>query len=488
MQIAQEALTFDDVLLLPAYSEILPRDVDLKTRVSREITLNIPLLSAAMDTVTESRLAIALAEQGGLGIVHKSMSIEEQAREVRLVKKFESGVIKEPITVGPEASIREVLMLMGQHGISGVPVVSGQQLVGIVTSRDLRFETRLELPVTEAMTPQERLVTVQEGAERDEILTLLHRHRIEKLLVVNGDFQLRGMITVKDIQKAEDFPNACKDEQGRLRVGAAVSTGEGTEERVEALVAAGVDLIVVDTAHGHSRGVIDRVSWIKKHFADVQVVGGNIATADAATALADAGADAVKVGIGPGSICTTRVIAGVGVPQISAIDNAVTALKKRDVPIIADGGIRYSGDMAKAIAAGAHCVMMGSMFAGTEEAPGEVELFQGRSYKSYRGMGSIGAMARSQGSSDRYFQENAGDVDKLVPEGIEGRVPYKGAMSAIVHQLLGGLRASMGYCGCGDIETFRTRAAFARITNSGVREGHVHDVSITKEAPNYRSD
>ncbi len=488
MKIAQEALTFDDVLLLPAYSEIMPRDVDLKTRVSREITLNIPLLSAAMDTVTESRLAIALAEQGGLGIVHKSMSIEEQAREVRLVKKFESGVIKEPITVGPQASIREVLMLMGQHGISGVPVVSGGKLVGIVTSRDLRFETRLELPVTEAMTPQDRLVTVQEGAERDEILTLLHRHRIEKLLVVNAAFELRGMITVKDIQKAEDFPNACKDEHGRLRVGAAVSTGEGTEERVEALVEAGVDLIVVDTAHGHSRGVIDRVRWIKQHFADVQVVGGNIATGDAALALAEAGADAVKVGIGPGSICTTRVIAGVGVPQISAIDNAVTALAKQDVPIIADGGIRYSGDMAKAIAAGAHCVMMGSMLAGTEEAPGEIELYQGRSYKSYRGMGSIGAMARTQGSSDRYFQENNGDVDKLVPEGIEGRVPYKGAMSAIVHQLLGGLRASMGYCGCADIEQFRTRTQFARITNSGVREGHVHDVSITKEAPNYRSD
>ncbi|MEX0449787.1 IMP dehydrogenase [Spiribacter sp. 221] len=488
MQIAQEALTFDDVLLLPDYSEVLPRDVDLATRVTRDIRLNIPLLSAAMDTVTEARLAISLAEQGGLGVVHKSMSIEAQAREVRTVKKFESGVIKEPITVHPEASIREVLLLMGQHGISGVPVVQGSQLVGIVTSRDLRFETRLDLPVTEAMTPQARLVTVQEGAERDEILTLLHRHRIEKLLVVNGEFQLRGMITVKDIQKAEDFPNACKDEHGRLRVGAAVSTGEGTEERVEALAAAGVDLLVVDTAHGHSRGVIDRVAWVKKHFPDVQVVGGNIATGDAAVALVEAGADAVKVGIGPGSICTTRVIAGVGVPQISAIDNAVSALKGRDVPVIADGGIRFSGDMAKAMAAGAHCVMMGSMFAGTEEAPGEVELYQGRSYKSYRGMGSIGAMSSSQGSSDRYFQENAGNVDKLVPEGIEGRVPYKGPMNVIVHQLLGGLRASMGYCGCRDIDEFRSRAKFARITNSGVREGHVHDVSITKEAPNYRSD
>ncbi|MDR9433549.1 MAG: IMP dehydrogenase [Spiribacter sp.] len=488
MQIAQEALTFDDVLLLPDYSEVMPRDVDLSTRVSRDITLNIPLLSAAMDTVTESRLAIALAEQGGIGIVHKSMSIAEQAREVRIVKKFESGVIKEPITVTPNSSIRDVLTLMGQHGISGVPVVEGEKLVGIVTSRDLRFETRLDLPVTAAMTPEDRLVTVQEGAERDEVLGLLHRHRIEKLLVVNRDFKLRGMITVKDIQKAKDFPQACKDEHGQLRVGAAVSTGENTEERVSALAEAGVDLLVVDTAHGHSRGVLDRVSWIKKHFPGVQVVGGNIATADAALALVKAGADAVKVGIGPGSICTTRVIAGVGVPQVTAIDNVATALKGSDIPVIGDGGIRYSGDMAKAIAAGAHCVMMGSMLAGTEEAPGEVELFQGRSYKSYRGMGSIGAMARHQGSSDRYFQDNAGDVDKLVPEGIEGRVPYKGAMSAIVHQLLGGLRASMGYCGCADISTFRADAKFARITNSGVLEGHVHDVSITKEAPNYRSN
>jgi IMP dehydrogenase len=487
MKIAQEALTFDDVLLLPDYSEVLPRDVDLSTRVSREITLNIPLLSAAMDTVTEARLAIALAEQGGLGVVHKSMSITDQAREVRTVKKFESGVIKEPITVAPSATIREVLMLMGQHGISGVPVVEGEKLVGIVTSRDLRFETRLDLSVTAAMTPEDRLVTVKEGAERDEVLTLLHRHRIEKLLVVNGDFKLRGMITVKDIQKAEDFPNACKDEHGQLRVGAAVSTGEGTEERVSALAEAGVDLLVVDTAHGHSRGVLDRVAWIKKHFPGVQVVGGNIATADAALALAKAGADAVKVGIGPGSICTTRVIAGVGVPQVTAIDNVASALKGKDIPVIGDGGIRYSGDMAKAIAAGAHCVMMGSMFAGTEEAPGEVELYQGRSYKSYRGMGSIGAMSGNQGSSDRYFQEDASDVDKLVPEGIEGRVPYKGGISVIIHQLLGGLRASMGYCGCGDIPAFRTGAKFARITNSGVLESHVHDVSITKEAPNYRS-
>ncbi|RZU98197.1 IMP dehydrogenase [Spiribacter vilamensis] len=488
MQITQEALTFDDVLLLPDYSEVLPKAVDLTTRVTRDIRLNIPLLSAAMDTVTESRLAIRLAEQGGIGIVHKSMSVDDQAREVRIVKKFESGVIKEPITVTPEATIREVLTLMGQYGISGVPVVEGRQLKGIVTSRDLRFETRLDMKVTDAMTPEERLVTVQEGAERGEILTLLHRHRIEKLLVVNPRFELRGMITVKDIQKAEDFPNACKDEYGRLRVGAAVSTGEGTEERVEALAEAGVDLLVVDTAHGHSKGVIDRVGWIKRHFPAVQVIGGNIATGNAARALADAGADAVKVGIGPGSICTTRVIAGVGVPQVTAVDNVATALADSDVPVIADGGIRFSGDMAKAMAAGAHCVMMGSMFAGTDEAPGEVELYQGRSYKSYRGMGSIGAMSGKQGSSDRYFQDNARDADKLVPEGIEGRVPYKGPMNVIIHQLLGGLRASMGYCGCADIDSFRNRATFARITNSGVREGHVHDVSITKEAPNYRSD
>ncbi|PWG63853.1 IMP dehydrogenase [Sediminicurvatus halobius] len=488
MRIAQEALTFDDVLLLPDYSDVLPRDVALSTQVTRGIELNIPLVSAAMDTVTEARLAIALAEQGGIGVVHKSMSPEQQALEVRRVKKFESGVIKEPITVPPQTSIRDVLALMGQHGISGVPVVEGATLVGIVTSRDLRFETRLDAPVTEAMTGGERLVTVHEGAEREEILTLLHRNRIEKLLVVNDRFELRGMITVKDIQKAKDYPYACKDEYGRLRVGAAVSTGPGTEERVEALVEAGVDMLVVDTAHGHSRGVIDRVRWIKRNHPDLQVVGGNIATADAARALADAGVDGVKVGIGPGSICTTRVVAGVGVPQITAIANVAGELEGTDLPVIADGGIRYSGDMAKAIAAGAHCVMMGSMFAGTEEAPGEVELYQGRSYKSYRGMGSIGAMSGSQGSSDRYFQEDANSVEKLVPEGIEGRVPYKGALGAIVHQLLGGLRASMGYCGCRDIHEFRTRPAFARITNAGVRESHVHDVSITKEAPNYRVD
>ncbi|MGD8430109.1 MAG: IMP dehydrogenase [Ectothiorhodospiraceae bacterium] len=488
MRIAQEALTFDDVLLVPSYSEVLPRDVDLRTRLTRGIDLNIPLLSAAMDTVTEARLAIAIAEQGGVGIVHKNMTVEQQAQEVRRVKKFESGVIKEPITVSPDTSIQDVLRLMSQQGISGVPVVEGEDLVGIVTSRDLRFETRREAPVTEAMTGRDRLVTVHEGAERDEILALLHRHRIEKLLVVNDRFQLRGMITVKDIQKAHDYPNACKDEHGRLRVGAAVSTGAGTEERVGALVEAGVDVLVVDTAHGHSRGVVERVRWIKQNYPDVQVVAGNIATAEAARMLHDAGADAVKVGIGPGSICTTRIIAGVGVPQISAIANVAAELEGSDLPIIADGGIRFSGDMAKAVAAGAHSVMMGSMFAGTEEAPGEVELYQGRSYKSYRGMGSIGAMSGSQGSSDRYFQEDADSVEKLVPEGIEGRVPYKGSLVAIIHQLMGGMRASMGYCGCATIQEFRTATQFSRVTNAGVKESHVHDVSITKESPNYRVD
>jgi IMP dehydrogenase len=488
MRIAQEALTFDDVLLIPAYSDVLPRDVDLTTRLTRGIEMNMPLLSAAMDTVTEARLAIALAEQGGVGIVHKNMTIEQQAMEVRRVKKFESGVIKEPISVPPDTSISEVLELMRQHAISGVPVVDGENLVGIVTSRDLRFETRLGEPVTAAMTARDRLVTVREGAEREEILNLLHAHRIEKLLVVNDDFQLRGMITVKDIQKAKDYPNACKDEHGRLRVGAAVGAGAGTEERVDALVAAGVDVVVVDTAHGHSRGVMERVRWIKQHYPDVQVIAGNIATAEAARALADAGADAVKVGIGPGSICTTRIVAGVGVPQISAIANVASELEGSELPVIADGGIRFSGDVAKAVVAGAHCVMMGSMFAGTEEAPGEVELYQGRSYKSYRGMGSIGAMAQTQGSSDRYFQEDTEKAEKLVPEGIEGRVPYKGSIVAIVHQLMGGLRASMGYCGCRTIEEFRTRPEFARITNAGVRESHVHDVSIVKEAPNYRID
>ncbi|WP_435104460.1 IMP dehydrogenase [Arhodomonas sp. AD133] len=489
MRIAQEALTFDDVLLLPAYSDVLPRDVDLSTSLTRGIDLNIPLVSAAMDTVTEGRLAIALAAQGGVGIVHKNMTVEQQAREVRRVKKFESGIIKEPITVPPETTIAEVLELTRQQGISGVPIVDhGGNLAGIVTSRDLRFESRLDAPVTEAMTGRDRLVTVREGAERDEILALLHEHRIEKLLVVNDDFQLRGMITVKDIQKSRDYPLACKDEFGRLRVGAAVSTGAGTEERVEAMVEAGADVVVVDTAHGHSRGVIERVKWIKRTYPDMQVIAGNIATADAARSLYEAGVDAVKVGIGPGSICTTRIIAGVGVPQITAIANVAGELEGSGLPVIADGGIRFSGDLSKAIVAGAHCVMMGSMFAGTEEAPGEVELYQGRSYKSYRGMGSIGAMSGSHGSSDRYFQEDADSVEKLVPEGIEGRVPYKGGLSAIVHQLMGGVRASMGYCGCASIEEFRTKPEFARITGAGVRESHVHDVNIVKEAPNYRVD
>ena len=485
LRIAEEALTFDDVLLLPAHSTVLPRDVNLATRVTRTIRLNIPLVSAAMDTVTEARLAIALAQEGGIGIIHKNMSAEQQAAEVRRVKKFESGVIKDPFTVTPDTSIREVLALTRAQHISGVPVVAGEDLVGIVTSRDLRFETRHDEPVSSIMTPREKLVTVKEGAERDEILRLLHEHRIEKVLVVNDEFQLRGLITVKDIQKASEYPNACKDDQGRLRVGAAVGVGAGTDERVAALVEAGVDLIVVDTAHGHSQGVLDRVAWVKQHYPEVQVVGGNIATAEAARALADAGADAVKVGIGPGSICTTRIVAGVGVPQISAVANVVEALADTDIPVIADGGIRYSGDLAKAIAAGAHCVMVGSMFAGTEEAPGEVELFQGRSYKSYRGMGSLGAMGSQQGSSDRYFQEGS-DAEKLVPEGIEGRVPYKGPLGPVIHQLLGGLRSSMGYTGCRTIEEMRTRPEFVRVTNAGMRESHVHDVQITKEAPNYR--
>ncbi|MHB8473456.1 MAG: IMP dehydrogenase [Gammaproteobacteria bacterium] len=488
MRIVQEALTFDDVLLLPAHSRVLPKEVSLTTRLTRGIILNSPLVSAAMDTVTEARLAITLAQEGGIGIVHKNMSVEQQARQVLKVKKFESGVIKEPITVAPDVSIRDVFKITKANNISGVPVVDGEALVGIVTSRDLRFETRLDNPVSSIMTPKDRLVTVREGAERDEVIGLLHRHRIEKVLVVNDKFQLRGMITVKDIQKSKDYPSACKDEHGRLRVGAAVGTGVGTDERVAALVAAGVDVIVVDTAHGHSQGVLDRVRWVKQNFPEVQVIGGNIATAAAAKALVEAGADGVKVGIGPGSICTTRIVAGVGVPQISAIANVAEALQGSGVPLIADGGIRYSGDLAKAIAAGAWSVMLGGLFAGTEEAPGEVELYQGRSYKSYRGMGSLAAMSGQQGSSDRYFQENTNDVDKLVPEGIEGRVPYKGSVLAIVHQLMGGLRASMGYVGCANIEEMRTRPEFIRITTAGVRESHVHDVSITKEAPNYRVD
>ncbi|NOS87460.1 MAG: IMP dehydrogenase [Methylococcaceae bacterium] len=487
MRIIQEALTFDDVLLVPLHSTVLPRDVEMQTQLTRGITLNIPLVAAAMDTVTEARLAIAIAQEGGIGIIHKNMTIEQQAREVRHVKKYESGVIKDPITVSPDKSIRDVIQLTRAKNISGVPVVNGDELVGIVTSRDLRFETRFDEPVSKVMTPKDRLVTVNENADRKEVVALLHKHRIEKVLVVNDDFHLRGMITVKDIQKAKDYPHACKDEQERLRVGAAVGTGQGTEERVAALVAAGVDVIIVDTAHGHSQGVLDRVSWVKQNYPNVQVIGGNIATADAALALVAAGADGVKVGIGPGSICTTRIVAGVGVPQITAVSNVADALKGTGVPLIADGGIRYSGDVAKALAAGAHAVMLGGMFAGTEEAPGEVELFQGRSYKSYRGMGSMGAMAQQQGSSDRYFQESD-SAEKLVPEGIEGRVPYKGSLLAVVHQLLGGIRASMGYTGSQTIAILHEKAQFVRVTSAGMRESHVHDVTITKEAPNYRAE
>ncbi len=486
MRIAQEALTFDDVLLIPAHSTVMPKDVSLVTRLTRDIILNIPLISAAMDTVTEAHLAISMAQEGGIGIIHKNMTDEQQAKQVRLVKKYESGVIKDPISVSSDASIRDVLALTRAHNISGVPVVDGKDLVGIVTSRDLRFETRFDEPVSTIMTGKEKLVTVKEGAASDEVLALLHKYRIEKVLVVNDDFQLRGLITVKDIQKASEYPSACKDDQGRLRVGAAVGTGGGTEERVKALVKAGVDVIVVDTAHGHSQGVLDRVSWVKKNFPQVQVIGGNIATGAAAKALVAAGADGVKVGIGPGSICTTRIVAGVGVPQITAIDNVAAALKGTGVPLIADGGVRYSGDVAKALVAGAYSIMIGSMFAGTEEAPGEVELFQGRSYKSYRGMGSLGAMTGAEGSSDRYFQEG-NKADKLVPEGIEGRVPFKGALAPVVHQLLGGIRSSMGYTGCATIDNMRSIPEFVRVTNAGMAESHVHDVQITKEAPNYRS-
>ncbi len=485
LRIAEDALTFDDVLLLPAHSTVLPRDVSLTTQLTQSITLNIPLMAAAMDTVTEARLAIAIAQEGGIGIVHKNMTAVEQAKEIRKVKKFESGVIKDPFTVSPTTSIREVLSLTQKKNISGVPVVDGEDLVGIVTSRDMRFETRFDDPVSNIMTRKDRLVTVKEGASKDEVKRLLHEHRIEKVLVVNDDFKLRGLITVKDIQKATENPNACKDDQAQLRVGAAVGVGAGTDERVEGLVKAGVDIIVVDTAHGHSQGVLDRVQWVKKNFPDVQVIGGNIATADAAIALAKAGADAVKVGIGPGSICTTRIVSGVGVPQISAIANVAEVLKSKGIPLIADGGIRYSGDICKALVAGAHSVMLGSMFAGTEEAPGEVELYQGRSYKSYRGMGSLGAMTEQSGSSDRYFQEGS-EAEKLVPEGIEGRVPYKGPLSPVINQLTGGVRASMGYTGCASIDEMRTKPQFVRVTNAGMAESHVHDVSITKEAPNYR--
>ena len=466
MRVIEEALTFDDVLLVPAHSSVLPKDVDLRTRLTRHIDLNIPLVSAAMDTVTEARFAIALALEGGIGIVHKNMTPEQQAHEVASVKKYESGVIREPITVGPFVSIGEVLELTRAHNISGVPVVDGDELVGIVTGRDLRFERKMDDPVRNIMTRKEKLVTVKEGASRDEVLNLLHKHRIEKVLVVNDDFCLRGMITVKDIQKAKDNPNACRDEHERLRVGAAVGVGVGTEERVEALVAAGVDVIVVDTAHGHSQGVLDRVAWVKGHFPQVEVIGGNIATATAARALVDAGADAVKVGIGPGSICTTRIVAGVGVPQVTAVSNVARELAGSGVPLIADGGLRYSGDIAKVLAAGAYSVMIGGMFAGTDESPGEVEIFQGRSYKSYRGMGSLGAMSGKQGSSDRYFQEGTEDKEKLVPEGIEGRVPYKGSVLNIIYQIIGGIRSSMGYTGCASIDEMRTKPEFVRVTGA----------------------
>ncbi|WP_372523608.1 IMP dehydrogenase [Sulfuricaulis sp.] len=485
MRIVQEGLTFDDVLLLPAHSTVLPKDVDLKTSLTRTISLNIPLLSAAMDTVTEARAAICLAQEGGLGIVHKNLTPERQADEVRRVKKFEAGIISNPITVTPDTTIRKVLELTRAQHISGVPVTQGDKLVGIVTSRDLRFETRYEEPVSRIMTPQEKLVTVKEGASRDEILKLLHQHRIEKILVVDDKFGLKGLITVKDIQKSTEYPRSAKDRKGRLLAGAAVGVGQGTEERVERLVEAEVDVIIVDTAHGHSQGVLDRVRWIKKHYPDMQVIGGNIATGEAAKSLRDAGADGVKVGIGPGSICTTRMVAGVGVPQLTAIANVAEAMKGSNIPVIADGGIRYSGDIAKALAAGAHTIMIGSLLAGTDEAPGQVEIYQGRSYKSYRGMGSLGAMG--EGSSDRYFQEGA-KGDKLVPEGVEGRVPYKGPMINIIHQLMGGLRSSMGYTGSVNIEAMRTKTQFVRITNAGIRESHVHDVMVTKEAPNYQRE
>ncbi|MBE5314844.1 MAG: IMP dehydrogenase [Xanthomonadales bacterium] len=483
MRIQVEALTFDDVSLIPAHSVVLPKDVSLATRLTRGLKLNLPIVSAAMDTVTEARLAIAMAQLGGIGILHKNMSVAEQVAHVQQVKNFEAGVIREPFTVGPNTTIGEVIKLTRKRNISGVPVVDGNQLVGIVTSRDMRFEKRLDDPVSHIMTKKDRLVTVGEGASDDEVLDLMHKHRIEKVLVVDDQFALRGLITVKDIQKARDNPNAAKDSDEQLLVGAAVGVGGDTEARVNALVQAGVDVIVVDTAHGHSQGVLDRVRWVKKTFPNVQVIGGNIVTGEAALALLDHGADAVKVGVGPGSICTTRIVAGVGVPQITAIDLVATALKDQ-IPLIADGGIRYSGDIAKAIAAGASTVMIGGLFAGTEESPGETELFQGRSYKSYRGMGSLGAM--EQGSKDRYFQD-ASDADKLVPEGIEGRVPYRGSVRNIVHQLAGGLRASMGYVGCASIEDMRSKPSFVRVTNAGVRESHVHDVQITKEPPNYRA-
>ena len=486
LRIDQEALTFDDVLLLPGYSEVVATDVSLQTRLTRDITLNLPLVSAAMDTVTEARLAIAMAQEGGIGIIHKSMSIEEQAAEVHRVKKYESGVVKDPITIQQSATIAQLIELTSANGISGVPVLDGEDLVGIVTRRDMRFETEMDKKVSSIMTPREKLVTVGEGAGATEVQQLLHQHRIEKILVVSENFDLRGMITVKDFDKAENYPNACKDSFGRLRVGASVGTSPDTDDRVAALIAAGVDALVVDTAHGHSKNVIERVRKIKNAYPDMQVIGGNIATGEAALALAEAGADGVKVGIGPGSICTTRIVTGIGVPQVTAVAEAVNALAgKHDIPVIADGGIRFSGDIAKVIVAGAHAVMVGSMLAGTEEAPGEVELYQGRTYKSYRGMGSLGAMASTQGSSDRYFQDASKGTEKLVPEGIEGRVPYKGPASAIIHQLMGGVRSAMGYTGSPDMETMRSRPRFVRVTSAGMSESHVHDVSITKEAPNY---
>lgn len=486
LRIAEDALTFDDVLLVPGYSNIIPANVSLKTQITRNIELNMPLLSAAMDTVTEASLAIAMAQEGGLGILHKNMTIEQQAQEVRKVKKFETGIIQDPVTCSPNITVRELLGITRHHNISGVPVVEGDNLVGIVTGRDIRFVPDLDVQVREVMTPKDRLVTVTEGAGHQEIQTKLHKHRIEKVLVVDDDFRLKGLVTVKDMMKAESHPNAAKDAAKRLLAAAAVGTGAEGEERVGALVEAGVDILVVDTAHGHSQGVLDRVAWIKQTFPQVEVIGGNIATGEAAKALVEVGADAVKVGIGPGSICTTRIVAGVGVPQVSAIANVASALMGSGIPLIADGGIRYSGDIAKAIAAGASTVMVGSLLAGTDEAPGEVELFQGRAYKSYRGMGSLGAMAQREGSSDRYFQDASAGAEKLVPEGVEGRVPCKGPLSGIVHQMMGGLRAAMGYTGCASIEEMRNRPSFVKISGAGVKESHVHDVSITKEAPNYR--
>jgi len=486
MRVIQKALTFDDVLLLPAHSRVLPREVSLKTRLTRDLELNIPLVSAAMDTVTEARLAIAIAQEGGIGIVHKNFTPAAQAAEVAKVKRFESGVLRDPMTVTPEMTVREVMALQQQYKISGFPVVKSGKVVGIVTNRDLRFETQLDQPVKSIMTPQRKLITVREGTSREEAIALMHRHRLERVLVVDSEFQLKGLVTVKDVLKESEHPNACKDAHGKLRVGAAVGVGEGTEERVAALVEAGADVLVVDTAHGHAQGVLDRVKWIKTNFKKIQVVGGNVGTGDGAKALVDHGADGVKVGIGPGSICTTRIVAGVGVPQITAIQNVAAALERAGVPLVADGGIRYSGDIAKALGAGAHAVMLGSLFAGTEESPGEIELFQGRSYKSYRGMGSLGAMQK--GAADRYFQDSEMNVDKLVPEGVEGRVPYKGSALWVIEQLTGGVRASMGYTGCATVEELRTRSQFVEITSAGIRESHVHDVQIVKEAPNYRTE